>query len=156
MPRTNQSAGRPLPTQPLSLSPWPASGNLPYLNDATRTANVLRASDNVILGAKTASEHGSSSGGDEEVDNHTMTRMLDDGAGKLIYMGDSATLSFLQLLRVIVESVVGPTIFSSDPGRHGISENHFSLLPDVQLTHQLPSKETTMILVDAFFVNVGV
>ena len=105
--------GHNLSTQPVSLSSWPAPGDLPYLNNAAKTANVFKVSDDSILGAKTVSEHGSSSGGDEEVDNHTMTRMLDDGSGMLIYMGDSATLSFLQLLRVIVESVMGPTIFSS-------------------------------------------
>ncbi len=106
-------------------------------------------------GIRLPSEHGSPSGGGEEVDNHTMTRMLEDGTGRLVYIGDSATLSFLQLLRMIVEMSVGPNPFSLDPSRHAITEPQFSVLPNVQLTHQLPSKETTSILVDAFFVNVS-
>ena len=102
-----------------------------------------------------SSEQGSTSAGEEEVDNHTMTRMLEDGAGRLVYIGDSATLSFLQLLRMIVETVAGPTPFTMDPARHAMTETQLSLPPNVQLTHQLPAEEITHILVDAFFVHVS-
>ena len=101
------------------------------------------------------SDLGSASGGDEEADNHTMTRMLDDGTGRLIYVGDAASLSFLQLLRMIVETTAGPSPFTMDPERHRITETTLSLSPDTELTHLLPEKQTALILVDSFFVNVG-
>lgn len=95
------------------------------------------------------------SGGDEEADNHTMTRMLEDGTGRLIYVGDASTLSFLQLLRMIVETTVGPSPFTMDPDRHRITEIPFSLSSNTELTHLLPERQTAMILVDSFFVNVS-
>ena len=101
------------------------------------------------------SDHASNSGGDEEADNHTMTRMLEDSTGRLIYIGDASTLSFLQLLRMIVETTVGPSPFSLDPERHKIKETPFSLSTNTELTHLLPEKQTALILVDSFFVNVS-
>lgn len=102
------------------------------------------------------SDHASNSAGEEEADNHTMTRMLEDGTGRLIYIGDASTLSFLQLLRMIVETTVGPSPFTMDPERHKIKETAFSLPPDTGLTHLLPGKQTALILVDSFFVNVSI
>lgn len=99
--------------------------------------------------------HASVGSGDEEADNHTMTRMLEDGTGRLIYIGDASTLSFLQLLRMIVETTVGPSPFTMDPDRHRITEIPFSLSPSTELTHLLPEKQTALILVDSFFVNVS-
>lgn len=84
-----------------------------------------------------------------------MTRMLEDGTGRLIYVGDASTLSFLQLLRMIVETTVGPSPFTMDPDRHRITEIPFSLSPSTELTHLLPEKQTALILVDSFFVNVS-
>ena len=85
-----------------------------------------------------------------------MVRMLEDGSGRLIYIGDASTLSFLQLLRMIVETAVGPSPFTLDPERHKIIETPFSLPPDTELTHLLPEKYTALILVDSFFVNVSI
>ena len=102
------------------------------------------------------SDRASTSGGDEEADNHTMTRMLEDGTGRLVYMGDASTLSFLQLLRMIVETTVGPSPFTMDPERHKIKEIPFSLPSDTELTHLLPDRQTALILVDSFFVNVSI
>lgn len=84
-----------------------------------------------------------------------MTRMLEDGTGRLIYIGDASTLSFLQLLRMIVETTVGPSPFTMDPDRHRLIEIPFSLSPNTELTHLLPEKRTALILVDSFFVNVS-
>ncbi len=85
-----------------------------------------------------------------------MARMLDDGRGRLVYIGDASTLSFLQLLRMIVETAVGPSPFSLDPERHKIMETPFSLPANTELTHLLPEKQTAMILVDSFFVHVSI
>lgn len=104
---------------------------------------------------KVHSDHTSNSGGDEEADNQTMARMLEDDRGRLIYIGDASTLSFLQLLRMIVETAVGPSSFTLDPERHKIMETPFSLAPDTELTHLLPEKHTALILVDSFFLNVS-
>ena len=82
--------------------------------------------------------------------------MLEDGTGRLIYIGDASTLSFLQLLRMIVETTVGPSPFTTDPERHKIKETVLSLPLDTELTHLLPEKQTALILVDSFFVNVSV
>ena len=92
--------------------------------------------------------------GDEEADNHTMTRMLEDARGRLLYVGDASNISFLQLLRMIVETVAGPCAFSLDPGRHRLVENTLNLSLENQLTYQLPTKETALVLVESFFVNV--
>ncbi|KAK8221422.1 fungal-specific transcription factor domain-containing protein [Phyllosticta capitalensis] len=79
--------------------------------------------------------------------------MLQDPTGRLLYIGDSATLSFLQLLRMMVENVVGPSAFTVDPRRHKITETPFSLPPNSRHTHLLPDKRTAYILVDSFFIN---
>ena len=101
-------------------------------------------------------DHASNSCGDEEADNQTMARMLEDGKGRLIYVGDASTLSFLQLLRMIVETAVGPSPFTLDPERHKITETPAYLPPDTELTRLLPEKHTALILVDSFFVNVSI
>jgi Fungal specific transcription factor domain len=70
-----------------------------------------------------------------------------------VYVGDSATLSFLQLLRMMVENVAGPSTFTNDPQRHKIVEGQFSLQSSGRHTHLLPNKRTAVVLVDAFFIN---
>jgi hypothetical protein len=71
----------------------------------------------------------------------------------LVYVGDSATLSFLQLLRMMVENVAGTSPFTNDPSRHKIVEGQFSLPPGSRYTHLLPDQITARVLVDAFFIN---
>ena len=93
-------------------------------------------------------------GGDEEAENHTMARMMVDSNGRLLYVGEAATLTFLQILRSMVETTVGECPFTTDPARHEIVEPRLKLAEDVRLTYQLPPKEVALILVDAFFVHV--
>ncbi|KAM0802148.1 fungal-specific transcription factor domain-containing protein [Usnea florida] len=57
------------------------------------------------------SDYTSNSGGDEEADNQTMTRMLEDVTGRLVYIGDASTLSFLALIRMIVETTAVDSFF---------------------------------------------
>lgn len=90
---------------------------------------------------------------DEEAVVYTQTRMLQDPTGRLLYVGDSATLSFLQLLRMIVENVSGVSTFTNDPRRHKIVEGQFSLPAGARHTHLLPDQRTARVLVDAFFIN---
>lgn len=74
----------------------------------------------------------------------------------VVYIGDSATLSFLQLIRMIVDNVAGPSPFTMDPRRHRIVENTISLPPNIRRTHLLPDRQTADVLVDSFFTNVSI
>lgn len=79
--------------------------------------------------------------------------MLQDPTGRVLYIGDSATLSFLQLLRMMVETVAGGSPFTNDPRRHKIVEGQYSLPPGYRHTHLLPDLQTARVLADAFFIN---
>lgn len=55
----------------------------------------------------------------------------------------------------MVESTIGPSTFTTDPGRHRLTENALADPPKSQMTHLLPDKQTTYVLVNAFFVNAN-
>lgn len=93
------------------------------------------------------------SGQDEEAVVYTQSRMLQDPTGRLLYVGDSATLSFLQLLRMMVENAAGSSPFTNDPRRHKIVEGQLSLPAGARHTHLLPDQTTARVLVEAFFIN---
>ena len=105
--------------------------------------------------AKFSSNDDPANGEEEEAENHTMTRMLEDNSGRLTYVGDASTLSFLQIIRMIVETTTGPSPFTMDPERHRIAEPAMALPPDIRLNHLLPEKETALILIDSFFTHVS-
>lgn len=71
------------------------------------------------------------------------------------YLGDSATLSYLQIIRKDVESIAGPSPFTFDPNQYHIVENTNVLPQNVRNIHLLPEKATAVVLVDAFFTNVS-
>lgn len=157
-PSSSNGGGKPSavnypPAAPPGLQSYRPRVGIPSVKDAARSAGYFPHTADLKPEIKVHSDFASNSGGDEEADNHTMTRMLEDGTGRLIYIGDASTLSFLQLLRMIVETTVGPSPFTMDPERHKILETPFSLPPDTELTHLLPEKQTALILVDSFFVN---
>ncbi|KAJ4312136.1 hypothetical protein N0V94_007614, partial [Neodidymelliopsis sp. IMI 364377] len=93
------------------------------------------------------------SGLDEEAVIYSQSRMLQDPTGRVLYIGDSATLSFLQLLRMMVETVAGASPFTNDPRRHKIVEGQYSLPPGYRHTHLLPDRQTARVLADAFFIT---
>ena len=95
------------------------------------------------------------SGPDEEAMLYPQPRMLQDSTGRLLYLGDSATLSYLQLIRMIVESVAGPSSFTLDPRRHRIMENTISLPPYIRAPHILPDRQCADILVESYFTNTN-
>lgn len=72
-----------------------------------------------------------------------------------VYIGESATLSSLQLLRIVVENTAGETPFTSDPSRHRIMENVVVLSPTHELPGVLPTLQTSEALIEAFFTNVS-
>ncbi|KAI9680906.1 MAG: hypothetical protein M1829_000986 [Trizodia sp. TS-e1964] len=93
---------------------------------------------------------------DEEAPIFTTSRMLlDPATGRLLYIGDSASLSFLQLVRMIVENVSGRSPFTTDPRRHQILENTTSIPQGFRHTHVLPDSQTALILVESFFINTN-
>ncbi|CAG8908786.1 unnamed protein product [Penicillium egyptiacum] len=51
-----------------------------------------------------------------------VARLLRDGQGKFMYIGDSASLSFLQSLRRVVRSSIGRCEFTEDNSRHSMLE----------------------------------
>ncbi|SPO01128.1 uncharacterized protein DNG_03875 [Cephalotrichum gorgonifer] len=93
------------------------------------------------------------SGQEEEAEVYTETRMLQAPDGRPIYLGDSATLSGIQLLRAIVENVYGPCDFTTDPSRHKIMEHKVDLAAGDELPGVLPSLEASSALIEAFFTN---
>ena len=73
----------------------------------------------------------------------------------VVYVGDSATLSFLQLIRMIVEAWTGPSSFTLDPDRHKIMEAKSSFTQVLQSPQLLPDKTTAEVLARAYFTNVS-
>lgn len=51
-----------------------------------------------------------------------VARLLRDGQGKFMYIGDSASLSFLQSVRRVVFSSIGRCVFTEDNSRHSMLE----------------------------------
>ncbi|KAF1816427.1 hypothetical protein P152DRAFT_389523 [Eremomyces bilateralis CBS 781.70] len=78
--------------------------------------------------------------------------MLQDPTGRLLYLGDAATLANLQLIRMMIESVAGPSPFTADASRHKIMESQISI-PNMRHPQLLPDKKTAVVLVDSFFIN---
>ncbi|WQF75939.1 hypothetical protein CDEST_00953 [Colletotrichum destructivum] len=99
------------------------------------------------------SRHSTASGPDEETSLIQSTRMLQDPTGRLLYVGDSASLAYLQLIRMIVEASVGPSDFTMDPSRHKIMEATIVMPANVRPPHILPDRDTANALVESFFTN---
>ena len=129
---------------------------LPSISSAAKvTSDFPFESPNKREIKQSAGDEASSDSVDEEVENYTMTRMLEDGTGtgRLLYIGDSSTMSFLQLIRMIVETASGPSTFSMDIARNQIIETQFKVPPSADFTNLLPDKTTSTILVESFFIN---
>lgn len=141
----------------------PKSGNYGFDHaqayEAYRTARngPLIQSGARGIGVETPQElphHRDHDDGHGEADNQTMSRMVRDPTGRQIYVGDAATIAFLQIIRQIVESNVGVCALTQDPKRDELTEVHLKLPANVHLTYQLPEKQTALILVDAYFTQV--
>ncbi|KAI2642523.1 hypothetical protein GGS21DRAFT_486344 [Xylaria nigripes] len=91
----------------------------------------------------------------DEAEVYPQNRMLQDSTGRLLYIGDSASLSYLQWIRMIVENTSGPCEFTVDPRRHMIMENTILLPQDLRPTGILPDQRTANILINSFFTNTA-
>ncbi|KAI5465574.1 fungal-specific transcription factor domain-containing protein [Mariannaea sp. PMI_226] len=90
---------------------------------------------------------------EEEADVSGQSRLMLDNAGKVLYFGDSATLSYLQLIRMIVGSVIGESPFTQDPDRHRFNEPPMTAAETTQSVPMLPEKRVADILSQSFFTN---
>ena len=72
-----------------------------------------------------------------------------------VYLGDSATLSFLQSIRRLVARSLGPSPFTMDSSRHKILEATMSIPPTYRHNYALPDSESALFLVDCFFSSVS-
>jgi hypothetical protein len=64
-----------------------------------------------------------------------LARLLRDGKGKFMYIGDSANLSFLQNIRRLVKSSIGDCSLTTDPLRHALVESMTTTNPAPYGTH---------------------
>ncbi|KFY76560.1 hypothetical protein V499_03851 [Pseudogymnoascus sp. VKM F-103] len=78
-------------------------------------------------------------------------RMLQDGKGRLLYLGDSASLSYLDTIRRLVESTIGPCNFTNDVHKGKLVEG--SISTGLTPTYVLPDKEAADFLLESFFSN---
>ncbi|KAK1831782.1 activator of stress genes 1 [Podospora conica] len=100
--------------------------------------------------------HHHGNGPTEETSIYTTTRMLQDQTGRLLYFGDSSTLSVLQLIRIIVENTAGTDKgqpFINDPKRHRILEHIIDFPDNMKVPSILPDKQTTDVLLESYFIN---
>ncbi|KAI0202742.1 fungal-specific transcription factor domain-containing protein [Astrocystis sublimbata] len=137
------------------------------LDDSGGVDNVLFKADHKHLGIERAllgendhdfdsrSKLSNASVVADEAEVYPQNRMLQDSTGRLLYIGDSATLSYLQWIRMIVENVSGPSEFTIDPRRHMIMENTISLPHELRPTGILPDQRTANILITSFFTNTS-
>ncbi|CAJ2509835.1 Uu.00g057350.m01.CDS01 [Anthostomella pinea] len=95
------------------------------------------------------------SGAADEAEIYDSQRMLQDSTGRLLYVGDSASLSYLQWIRMIVEEISGKSPFTVDPLRHKILENTISLPREIRPTGVLPDQRTANVLISSFFTNTA-
>lgn len=58
-------------------------------------------------------------------------------------------------MRMIVESVDGPSPFTTDPRRHRILENSLRLPQGLRYSHLLPDRKTANVLVTSYLINVS-
>lgn len=97
----------------------------------------------------------STSGAADDAEQVVLPRMLETKTNKIQYIGQSANLAHLHLIRMIVGGIAGDTEFTEDSQRHNIVENTVQLPPGIKPTGVLPNRKTADILVDSFFVNTS-
>ncbi|KAH6672312.1 fungal-specific transcription factor domain-containing protein [Halenospora varia] len=91
---------------------------------------------------------------DDETPIENPGRLLQDGGGRMLYLGDSATLSFLQSVRRLVASHLGRSSFTTDSNRHKILEVATSVSPSYQHNYSLPDLETAQYLINSAFESI--
>ncbi|KAI0014088.1 fungal-specific transcription factor domain-containing protein [Xylariaceae sp. FL0662B] len=165
MLKSTLETGQSTTTHSPSLTSWNQSADAPVmaftktespgLNQKKSVGTTRHLLSNIDRDFDTSSRVSNTSGAADEADIFHLPRMLQDSTGRLLYVGDSATLACLQLIRMIVESIAGPSEFTIDPRRHMIMENTISLPENVRPTGVLPDRKTADILMKSFFTNTS-
>lgn len=93
------------------------------------------------------------SGNEGEAPTYSQIRMLQNDAGKLLYVGDSAVSSFLSLIQMVFEPVLGPSEFTQDPRRHRVIEPLPTTMPEGPSPELLPTMQKADRLVNLYFTN---
>ncbi|KAM5364716.1 hypothetical protein ACJZ2D_011367 [Fusarium nematophilum] len=91
--------------------------------------------------------------GPEQVELHTKPWMLLDPTSRALFVGDSSALSYLFVIRTIVESVAGGSEFTEDPGRFKMSETPLTGSRVLRPPLELPDKKVAKMLVESYFLN---
>ncbi|KAI9891116.1 MAG: hypothetical protein M1814_003315 [Vezdaea aestivalis] len=129
------------------------SAHVQFATPAVKMENMSKQEDGED-GKEGAMSHGTTASmGDEEAVLFEAAPMVPDSTGRMVYIGESATLSFLQLLRLLVENLAGESAFTRDPRRHHIIESSFGLPLGLKHTHVLPDRVTADVLVESYFTN---
>lgn len=68
--------------------------------------------------------------------------------------GNPATLSYLQLVRTVVEDAIGPTPFTMDLGQNKVVEANYGSSPSSLFIYLLPKKDVAMVLLRSYLTNV--
>lgn len=95
----------------------------------------------------------SGNGSEDETEIQEASRLLHDNTGRMLFIGDSATLSYLHTLRQLIEGLMGSCALTTDPHRYKMVELSVAAPPSYMMTSVLPDMEAAMFLVDAFFAN---
>ncbi|KAK8026896.1 fungal specific transcription factor domain-containing protein [Apiospora marii] len=154
-------AGMPnaTPWDPIEVPPaaHPISGQprapVPAPVQKTPTQPSRRMTNPGEIDSDSRSRMSNASGVADEAEVYPSRRMLQDSTGRLLYVGDSASLSYLQWIRMIVEGISGPSDFTTDPRRHMIMEATMTLPPPSTPSGVLPDRHTADVLVESYFVN---
>lgn len=73
----------------------------------------------------------------------------------VVYIGDSANLAFLQIVRNYVESVAGQSSFTQDPSKVLFREAPPTVFSHTVVHSLLPAREEADLLVSFYFTNVS-
>ncbi|KAI1766352.1 fungal-specific transcription factor domain-containing protein [Hypoxylon sp. FL1150] len=95
------------------------------------------------------------SGAADDAEQVVPSRMLETKTNKIQYIGQSANLAHLHLIRMLISGVAGETEFTEDNQRHNIVENTVQLPQGTTPTGVLPNRKTADALVNSFFVNTS-
>ncbi|KAF8540336.1 hypothetical protein BDD12DRAFT_804582 [Trichophaea hybrida] len=85
------------------------------------------------------------------------TCLLSDPSGRLLYIGETGSLSFLARMRKLVKDALGQSPFTSNSEQHSIADK--PVIPRLQhtlgISVSLPPLECATALVDLFFVHIN-
>ncbi|KAI1640942.1 fungal-specific transcription factor domain-containing protein [Biscogniauxia mediterranea] len=157
MLKSSVDAGQSITRRNPSLPLWNRPAEGPEMKPLV--PDLSRQKPPQLLGSDREFDSGSrisnASGAADEAEVVPSQRMLQDSTGRLLYVGDSASLSYLQWIRMIVEHISGPSDFTVDPRRHMIMENTIPLPLDIRPTGILPDQRTANVLINSFFTNTA-